>query len=188
MQLKYILQTVCVFIIFGLLVFLCYLCDVSQRKNIEEYKKEIAKYEFLDTEMSEYICTLCKSLDLDSDLVVAHLIAENPQFDVNAKHLNGNGTTDLGLFQLNDRYLFTTFKDKYWKETYEIDPFNWQHNTYIAIHLIKDLQDKFENQDDAIMAYNGGSGAVMTGNIKPLTRYYLQKVNLNLQFLKEKKD
>ena len=178
---NYLLQLVSVVLIFGLLVFLCTIVEVEQKKVIEEEKQV---YTFLDKEMSEYICTLSASLGIDSDLVVAHLIAENPEFNINAEHKNDNGTTDLGLFQLNDRYLYTTFKDKYWREEYDIDPFNWRHNTYIAVNLMSDLQKRFESQDDAIMAYNGGTYAVRSGNIKPRTREYLEKVKRNLEALK----
>lgn len=184
MQLKYIFQGAGVIFVWLVLVVLCFLCDIGQRRTDKEYREEVMKYQFLDKEMSEYICTLSTSLGIDSDIVVAHLIAENPEFNINAEHKNDNGTTDLGLFQLNDRYLFTTFKDKYWREEYDIDPFNWRHNTYIAVNLMSDLQKRFESQDDAIMAYNGGTYAVRSGNIKPRTREYLEKVKRNLEALK----
>ena len=88
------------------------------------------------------------------------------------------------MFQLNDRYLWTEFKNDYWFENIELNPFNWKHNTYIAMHHLKYLQDKFKIQDDVIMAYNGGKGAVMNGTIKPSTYNYLSKVRNNLILLK----
>ena len=145
---------------------------------------ENPKYTFLEPELSNYICALCDGLGLDSDLVVAHLLVENPEFNPDAIHKNDNGTVDLGLFQLNDRYLWTTFRNDYWFDNIELDPFNWKHNTYIALHLMADLQKKFKVQDDAIMAYNGGKGAVMNGTIKPGTYEYLRKVNNNYMLLK----
>lgn len=36
------------------------------------------------------------------------------------------------MFQLNDYYLWTEFKNDYWFENIELNPFNWKHNTYIA--------------------------------------------------------
>ena len=147
-------------------------------------KTENPKYEFLEPEISDYICALCDGLKLDSDLVVAHLLVENPEFNPDAIHKNDNGTVDLGLFQLNDRYLWTTFKDDYWFDNVDLDPFNWKHNTYIALHLMADLHNKFKVQDDAIMAYNGGRGAVMNGTVKPSTYEYLKKVKNNYMLLK----
>ena len=147
-------------------------------------KSENPKYTFLEPEISDYICALCDGLNLDSDLVVAHLLVENPEFNPDAIHKNDNGTVDLGLFQLNDKYLWTTFKNDYWFDNVELDPFNWKHNTYIALHLMADLHKEFKVQDDAIMAYNGGRGAVMNGTIKPGTEVYLREVKNNYMLLK----
>lgn len=154
--------------------------------SIEELETDIRepKYKMLPAALSNYICALCDGLKLDSDLVVAHLLVENPEFNPDAIHKNDNGTVDLGLFQLNDRYLWTTFKDDYWFDNVELDPFNWKHNTYIALHLMADLHKEFKVQDDAIMAYNGGKGAVMNGTVKPSTYNYLKKVQNNLFLLK----
>lgn len=147
-------------------------------------KTENPKYTFLEPEISDYICALCDGLKLDSDLVVAHLLVENPEFNPDAIHKNDNGTVDLGLFQLNDKYLWTTFKDDYWFDNVELDPFNWKHNTYIALHLMADLHKEFKVQEDAIMAYNGGRGTVMNGTIKPGTVVYLREVKNNYMLLK----
>ena len=146
-------------------------------------KTENPKYTFLEPEISDYICALCDGLNIDSDLAVSHLLVENPNFNPDAIHKNENGTIDVGMFQLNDRYLWTTFKKDYWFDNVELDPFNWKHNTYIALHLMADLQKEFKVQDDAIMAYNGGRGAVMNGTIKPSTYEYLRKVKNNLILL-----
>lgn len=143
------------------------------------------KYKVMPAALSNYICDLSAELELDSDLVVAILMVENPEFNPDAiSRPNQNGTLDLGLFQLNDYYLWTEFKNDYWFENIELNPFNWKHNTYIALHHIKYLQDKFKIQDDVILAYNGGKGAVMNGTVKPSTYNYLRKVQNNLYLLK----
>lgn len=147
-------------------------------------KSENPKYTFLEPEISDYICALCDGLKLDSDLVVAHLLVENPEFNPDAIHKNDNGTIDIGLFQLNDRYIWTEFREKYWFDNVELDPFNWKHNTYVALHLMADLQEEFKVQDDSIMAYNGGRGAVMNGSIRPGTVVYLREVKNNYMLLK----
>ena len=151
-------------------------------------KSENPKYKFLEPELSDYICELCSNMELDSDLVVARLMVENPEFNPDAIHKNENGTIDCGLWQLNDRYLWTTFKERYWFDNLELDPFNWKHNTYIALHHMKYLQDKFKVQDDAIMAYNCGDGAVMSGNIPDATYSYLIKVKNNLWLIRNQKE
>ena len=151
-------------------------------------KNEIPKYRFLEPELSDYICELCSNMELDSDLIVALLMTENPTFNKDAVHKNQNGTIDCGLFQLNDKYLWTTFREKYWFDNLELDPFNWKHNTYIALHHFKYLIDKFKITDDSIMAYNSGEGAVMSGNIPDSTYTYLLKVKTNLWLIQNQKD
>lgn len=142
------------------------------------------RYKFLPAEVSNYICDMCDELGLDSDLTVARLMVENPEFNPEATHRNENGTIDVGLFQLNDYYLWTTFKTRYWFDNIQLDPFNWKHNTYIALHHMKYLDDKFKVQDDSIMAYNCGEGNVMNETIPASTLVYLAKVKNNLFLLK----
>lgn len=160
------------------------------RNVITVPKSENPKYKFLEPDLSDYICFLCDGLNLDSDLAVARLMVENPEFNNNAIHKNENGTLDVSLWQLNDRYLWTTFKEKYWFDNVELDPFNWKHSTYIALHHMKYLDEKFKVQDDAIMAYNCGEGAVMNGTIPQSTYVYLANVKNNYMLLKncEKED
>lgn len=155
--------------------------------SIEKLETDIRepKYKVMPAALSNYICDLSAELKLDSDLVVAILMVENPEFNPDAiSRPNQNGTLDLGMFQLNDYYLWTEFKEDYWFENIDLNPFNWKHNTYIAMHHIKYLQDKFKVQDDVILAYNGGKGAVMNGTVKPSTYNYLKKVQNNLFLLK----
>ena len=116
--------------------------------------------------------------------VIAILMKENPEFDPEATHKNENGTIDIGMFQLNDRYIWTTFKDAYWFDNIELDPFNWKHNTYLAVHHIDYLQKQLKVMDDVIMAYNCGIGAVMNGNIPDRTKAYYANVKLNMKLLK----
>lgn len=154
-----------------------------------EIQEEIIepKYNFMPAEISNYICVLCDELELDSDLVVAILMQENPTFNVNATNKNQNGTMDCGLFQLNDRYIWTVFVPDYWVNVdIEFNPFNWKHNTFLALHHIKYLLDKIKIIEDSIMAYNCGIGAVMNNNIPESTRIYLKRVLNNYNLLKNR--
>ena len=150
----------------------------------EEVEVEPHSYQFLNKQLSDYICDLSAELDINPNLVVAILMVENPEFNQEAIHRNENGTVDCGLFQLNDRYIWTTFKTNYWFDNIELDPFNWKHNAYIAMHHIKSLQDQLKLQDEVIMAYNCGIGAVMNGTVPAATKVYLAKVKNNMVLLK----
>ena len=147
------------------------------------------RYKFMPKEFSHYICDICEGLGDDPDLDVSILMRENPKFDPNAMHINDNGTIDVYLWQMNDRYLWTTFKDRYWKfENVEFNPANWKHSTYVAIHHIHYLKEKLGAEDDIIMAYNCGEDTVMSGKIPLSTlNIYLPEVKNNLYLLRGEK-
>lgn len=187
----------CLFIIYFLSVFMLGMNFQKDKSKLivhinfenTEIQEEIIepKYDFMPAEISNYICVLCDELELDSDLVVAILMQENPTFDVNATNKNQNGTMDCGLFQLNDRYIWTVFVPDYWVDVdVEFNPYNWKHNTFLALHHIKYLLDKIKIVDDSIMAYNCGIGAVMNNNIPESTRIYLKRVLNNFNLLKNR--
>ncbi|MBR6401832.1 MAG: transglycosylase SLT domain-containing protein [Eubacterium sp.] len=152
-------------------------------EDVSSENSTYGKYDFIDGKIAAYIESLCLELEIEPDLMFAVLMVENPEFDPEAIHRNENGTIDCGLFQLNDRYIWTTFKDSYWIDGVELDPFNWKHNSYLAIHHIKYLYDKLKITDEVIMAYNCGIGAVMNDNVPASTRVYHAKVKNNMKLL-----
>lgn len=190
-----------IYLFFGiiLIVLAILLVDVNIRydKQIKEKEKIILKiedsvneieceykYDFIDYKIAVYIESLCEELNVDSDLIFAILMVENPEFNIEAINRNLNNTVDCGLFQLNDKYIWTDFKNRYWIKDIELDPFNWKHNSYLAIHHIKYLQDKLKVTDEIIMAYNCGITAVMKDEIPNSTKMYLAKVKNNIHLLK----
>lgn len=157
--------------------------DFTETKIIDD--AETCKYPFMDQELSNYIVNLSNELQLDSDLVVAILIKENPSFDPNAVHQNNNGTFDVGLFQQNDRYIWSAFVPDYWDfKDIEYDPFNWKHNAFLAMHHIEYLVRTLKIPDDYIAAYNSGITSVLNGKIPASTINYVAAVKNNLILLK----
>lgn len=152
----------------------------------------VNKYSFfLDDEKAEYLVQLCSGFNVDSDLVVAILMQENPILKTDAvSSMNANGTVDLGLFQLNDYYLFQKggFLDLFWPKDFpEFEASNWKHNSYIAVRLIEDLSKTFgENAYASIAAaYNCGAGRVFLGQIPTSTStIYVPSVMNNLAVIK----
>lgn len=154
-------------------------------EEIETEQENIHKYQFLPAELSDYIVRMCTELEIDSDLAVAILMQENPEINLDATHRNENGTMDLGLWQLNDKYLYTTFANNFWKfENVELNAFDWKHNTFIALHQIEWLQSRLKIFDDVVMGYNAGIGAVMNRKIPDSTKIYLCRVKNNFNLLK----
>lgn len=155
--------------------------------TIPEEAEESAehRYPFLTKQVSDYICNLCTELEIDPNLAVGILMAENPEFNADAIHKNANGTIDCGLFQLNDRYIWTSFQKDYWFDNLELDPFNWKHNTYLALHHLNYLRKHLKVTEDVIMAYNCGINSVMNNKIPAATKAYLAKVKNNIFLLEE---
>lgn len=154
--------------------------------NISEVKEETEwKYDMLPAEMSDYICSLCEQLDLDSDLVVAIILKENPELNPEAIHRNPNGSLDLGIGQLNSNYLYSVFLPAYWKLEEEFDPFNWKMNVYLMTKHIAYLSKELKVFDDIVCAYNCGAGRTMSGDIPASTRSYLATVKNTYRLLKE---
>ena len=185
-----ILFAVCLFVLLitvGILTF--FLGRFTSKRvaidfTVNSLQTEDQRYLFLDKDLSDYICSLSAELELDSDLIVAILMAENPEFNPDAINKNENGTLDCGLFQLNDRYIWTSFIKDYWFENLDFDPFNWKHNTFMAINHVKNLQKKLKVQDEVILAYNCGLAAVMKNRIPNKSRNYLARVKNNITLLK----
>lgn len=149
-----------------------------------ELEERIHKYNFMDPILSDYIEDLSAELGIDSDLAVAHLLVENPELNSNAIHHNENGTMDLGMFQLNSKYIYISFLPSYWDMNVDFDPFNPKQNIFVALHHIQYLNEKLKVQEDAIAAYNCGIYAVMHDAIPESTKIYTKKVITNYKLLK----
>ena len=119
---------------------------------------------FLNDEMADFIIQCSGSFSVDTNLVVSILEMENPSLIVDVvSKTNENGTYDIGLFQLNDRSLYSKdgFLDKYWNSLLgEFNPDNWKNNAYVAIKFIGDLEKMFgkDNVYWIACAYNAGPG------------------------------
>lgn len=152
--------------------------------EIEVLEEREPKYKCVPAHISNYICDLAEPLGLDTDLCISILLNENPEFKVDAIHKNNNGTIDCGLWQLNDRYIWTTFVPDYWNIEESFDPFNWKKNTFLALHHIKYLSEELKVFEDIVCAYNCGIGAVMREEIPDITKKYLAKATANYNLLK----
>jgi len=140
----------------------------------------------IPVDMSDYIDSMCNELSLDSAMCKAILLKENPQADQMARHYNASsGTTDIGLWQLNDRYIWTTFMG-YWHFDEPFDAFDWRDNTYLALRHIKYLCSEFSDFDSIVMSYNCGVKAVKENKIPDSTWKYLVDVKKNYEEIKHK--
>ena len=168
-------------------------------ENVLPYQMEgfVNKYKpFLSDDMAMYISYLSKSFNIDPDIMVAILKTENLTKNPEAvSKPNKNGSVDIGLFQLNDRSLYSKggFVELFWKfDELEFQATNWKHNTYIAVRYVDDLCKSFGR--DILVApiiasgYNGGRSTAIkyrdTGVVPAHVQDYVTKFTENLKEIK----
>ena len=134
----------------------------------------------ISDEQATYIIKLAGALEIDPDFCIALLNKENPELNEAAvSKPNKNGSRDLGMWQLNKNNFNDTpysFDELYWPFEIEFDPFNWKHNTWIALHHIQDLYKEFGDYEKVAQAYNGGAPKVRKGTVVSMAREYSEIV------------
>jgi soluble lytic murein transglycosylase-like protein len=122
-------------------------------------------------DITNHVDQLSLEVGIPPLLAYAILFAENSSLDPGAVNPNTNGTIDLGLWQLNDKYL-PSFVKAYWKHN---RPFDWRDpldNTELAIRHIGMLYKQVgKSVYWTFAAYNGG----FTGRTKPAPIRYANK-------------
>ena len=132
-----------------------------------------------------FIYNMCEVFNLDPYMCLAMVYIENGELREDCVHLNSNKTRDLGLWQLNDKYI-SYFKDKYWDFDFDFNWSNGLHNTYVALKHIKTLYKSFGDWKRVVMAYNCGYTNVERGTIPQSTLEYWDKVEAKAKTLLDK--
>ena len=136
-------------------------------------------------DMAHFITMVALEKDIDPDFCICILQKENPELNPNATSKpNENGTQDLGLWQLNNKYI-PDFVKLFWDFNVKFDPYNWKHSTYIAISLLADHAKTFNgNLEKVAQAYNCGIGRTTSGDIPNKTEMYTEIVMKNYASIK----
>lgn len=173
---KVIMKKILIFLFFILSWTLILSNDAS--KNL----LNISSNEFIqnvDSDVFNYVYNLNnKNLEL-TILFCSLLVQENSTMNHNAvSKANCDGTYDLGLWQLNSRYV-DSFVNNYWDSDEEFNVYNWAHNTYIAVRHLQWLANQFDNDyKKTIIAYNAGISNVSRGTISPSSIAYQEQIFL----------
>ena len=137
-------------------------------------------------EVVEYVRELAVELEVDANLALAILKAENPELLWQHVNVNTNKTADIGLWQLNSRYLWSDFVPRYWNSEIEMfNPYNWKHSTYVAMRHLQYLQAALANFNKVILAYNCGINKVKKGEIPESSKEYLKYVKRQYRKLQQ---
>jgi hypothetical protein len=134
--------------------------------------------------LDEYAVEQCRRLGVPVDVAMAIRAEENQELDIYAIHKNRNGSRDLGLWQLNDRYIWSDFIPRYWDTDDVFQWYNPYHSTYIAIRHIKWLYSHGLNHWQVILAYNCGYWALYTKNVPDSSIEYANRVYSRMRFIR----
>lgn len=104
--------------------------DETPIEKINTYDK---KPQGLENIYYDYIIEISNNEKVPLEIILAIITTENITYNADACYKNSNGTTDMGLCQINSAYV------DYFAKTYNIenfDPFNEKHAiTFVARHM-----------------------------------------------------
>ncbi len=112
------------------------------------------------------ILSVATEVGVDPILAQSLAKAENPQLDAYAvSATNKDGSKDLGLLQLNNKYI-DDFVKWYWDKPWKFDWRNPYDNTYVGLkHFRAFLILPDVNEWQAVIIYNCGYGAFVRKQI-----------------------
>jgi soluble lytic murein transglycosylase-like protein len=128
-------------------------------------------------EIIAVILAVALETGVDGSLAVAVARAENGAFEPEKTGaVNANGTVDMGIMQLNSRYL-DYFVAEYWDGPEAFDWSRREHNIYVGLRHLKHLLDAAGGDVfTALLMYNAGEENVRRGTVKESSVKYAEKV------------
>jgi hypothetical protein len=123
----------------------------------DEQTEEIIAAETVQETVPGMVVRISREIGLDPGIALALLKEENDKYDANAiSPENHNGSRDLGLFQISDKYL-VWYIQMYWKSDKDFQWNNAYHNTVVALrHLQRLLNISGNDIKSAAIMYNAG--------------------------------
>jgi hypothetical protein len=139
--------------------------------------------------MIALILAIALETGVDGNLAVAVARAENEAFEAERTSAeNANGTVDMGIMQLNSRYI-DYFAAEYWDGPGAFDWRNPGHNIRVGLRHLKRLLDVSEGDVfTALLMYNAGEENVRRGTAKESSAAYAGKVYRDWRNTKYGKD
>ena len=110
--------------------------------------------------------------------VPSKIIEHESRWNENAIGYNDNGSFDIGLFQLNNRYT-DWYASRWYSGNESFDPINPEHNIEVSLQYLSWIHDRTSsNWRHTIMCWNIGLTAFNNDvNLAVATNYYNRVVN-----------
>lgn len=141
--------------------------------NFEERKREDRAWRIIPSEYRTFIRNL--NTGIPPSLIYALVYYESWWYP-NATGYNPNGTRDLGLMQLNSRYMYH-FAAIHYTGREPFNPYNPYHNLEVGLKHFASLLSYYEGDISyALAAYNAGRYRVNSGSIPASTQRYRTRI------------
>lgn len=114
----------------------------------------MVKAETIDSEYLPWFQSVCAMENAPLEIAIAVSIVESNMQMVNSE-LNSNGSRDLGIMQINSRYV-SYFEELLWYEDLPFDVYDPEDNIRMGILILKHLYIETHEWDKAVMSYNRG--------------------------------
>lgn len=119
----------------------------------------------------EYIHNAALAYGVPESMMVSLVNVETPDWDINSRDTNPNGSIDCGLFKFNSRY------HKWFADNFGLtDPHNPENAAYTAAKYLTWLKDKTGSWEGAVTAWNCGLTRWKTGSIPESTQRHAARV------------
>jgi len=139
---------------------------VPSTGDIENIINDTTLLVMYDSIYNDYIEQECTTYDVPVYIVNRLLYVES-KFNPKAINKNQNGTKDLGIAQVNDKYL-SYFKEKY----FPFDPFNPYESITFCVIYLRSLYEYFGDWYSAIASYNAGITRIKNNQFSKRTIQY----------------
>lgn len=111
--------------------------------------------EIVDEEIIQFTFQKCKEYNVPADLFFAIGINESGFQNIRSYAPNGDGSYDIGIYQLNSKYI-KYYERTFWYKEVDFDPWNPKHNIEIAVIYLKHLYTFTGSWQKAVASYNTG--------------------------------
>lgn len=154
------------------IVFLFVCIGVGAEENIRLYDRNQIIEIVVPKGYGEFFVEVCQKHKVPV-LYAWKLIQWESRWDAEAEYVNKDGSKDIGLMQLNSRYL----DDYKWRYNGGVpfNPYNWKHSISIGIHHLAVLYKHTGTWQGAIASYNLGLTRYrqVQGNLSPRMKEYI---------------
>lgn len=156
-----------------LILFLCISLSLFGMEQVPVYSQNEIFTITVPSGMADHFISTCLKYKVPIKYAY-RLIEYESRWDKKAVNWNNDGTTDLGLMQLNSAYM-DDFSWRY-NNGYEIDPFDWKVAMDVGLRHLSVLHKHTGSWYGAVAAYNMGLKGYKTRKIYSTTQRQLDYV------------